>query len=240
MRLFVDLDTRSFIESVQFPRVISTLTLKRRDRLPVDVQFLRDSTVVDIAAGALGKLGLKANRDFNGPFVASDLSWTKSGSGESTSFRFDLNLNTVQIDALFAGVPTPASVPLMLEVEWNEDGLRTSSSTLAITLENDVVRGDEGAAEEGGPIYPAPEDLFSMANLAIGPVTVGEDTVDLTVAGLDAPPTLCVPLGIQKPNHEADNIGIVAAFPVSASTLRAYLTAAPSEPGYTATILFRA
>jgi len=239
MRLFLDLDTRSFIESVQFQRVVSSLALKRRDRLPVDVKFLRGGAVVELAAGSTGKLGLKADKDFNGVFAASDLDWAKTGSGDSTSYRFDLNLNTVQIDALFAGVPTPASVALMLEIEWAEGDLRTSSNTLSVTLENDIVRGDEGIAEEGNPVYPPPTNLLSIANLATATVVVGQDTVDFDVLDLAAAPALCVPLGIQKPNHAADNIGILCAFPVSTTTLRAYLTAAPSEPGYKATVLFR-
>jgi len=241
MRLFLDLDTRSFIESVQFPRVISSLALKRRDRLPVDVKFLRAGTVVELGEGSTGKLGLKADKDFNGPFAASDLEWTKNGTGDSAFYRFDLNLNTVQIDALFAGVPTPASVALMLEIEWAEGNLRTSSNTLSVTLENDIVRGDEGIAEEGSPVYPPPANLLSIANLATVTVVVGQDAVDfdITALGLAAAPTLCVPLGIQKPNHAADNIGILCAFSVSATTLCAYLTAAPSEPGYKASVLFR-
>ena len=163
MRLFLDLDTRSFIESAQFQRAVSSLVLKRRDHLPVDVQFLRSGAVVELATGATGKLGLKADKDFNGSFAASDLEWTKSGTGEATAYRFDLNLNTVQINALFAGVPTPASVALMLEIEWTEGDLRTSSNTLAVTLENDIVRGDEGVAEEGGPVYPLPGAIELIA-----------------------------------------------------------------------------
>ena len=163
MRLFLDLDTRSFIESAQFQRAVSALVLKRRDRLPVDVQFLRSGVVVGLADGATGKLGLKADKDFNGSFAASDLEWTKSGTGDTTAYRFDLNLNTVQINALFAGVPTPATVTLMLEIEWAEGDLRTSSNTLAVTLENDIVRGDEGVVEEGGPVYPLPGEIELVA-----------------------------------------------------------------------------
>ena len=163
MRLFLDLDTRSFIESAQFQRAVSSLVLKRRDHLPVDVQFLRSGVVVELATGATGKLGLKADKDFNGSFAASDLEWAKSGTGDATTYRFDLNLNTVQINALFAGIPTPASVSLMLEIEWAEGDLRTSSNTLAVTLENDIVRGDEGAAEEGGPVYPLPGAIELIA-----------------------------------------------------------------------------
>ena len=164
MRLFLDLDTRSFIESAQFQRAVSSLVLKRRDHLPVDVQFLRSGVVVELATGATGKLGLKADKDFNGSFAASDLEWAKSGTGDATTYRFDLNLNTVQINALFAGVPTPSSVSLMLEIEWAEGDLRTSSNTLAVSLENDIVRGDEGIIEAGSPEYPLPDEIELVAN----------------------------------------------------------------------------
>ena len=158
MRLFLDLDSRSFIESLQLQRVISSLALKRRDRLPVDVRFLRGGTVVELGEGSTGKLGLKADKDFNGVFAASDLEWTKIGSDDSAFYRFDLNLNTVQIDALFAGLATPSSVTLMLEIEWADGDQRTSSHTLSVTLENDIVQGDEGS-----PVYPLPGDLLTKS-----------------------------------------------------------------------------
>jgi hypothetical protein len=167
VRLYLDLDSRAFLESPQFPRPLSSLVLKRRDLLPMDVSFLRGGIATELTESATGRLGLKADKDFNGPFVASDLEWVKSGAGETASYRFNLNLNTLQIDALFAGVPTPASVALMLEIEWIEGALRTSSSTLQVTLENDVVRGDEGLPEESTEPYPLPNQLLTKAgNLA--------------------------------------------------------------------------
>ncbi len=159
MRLYLDLDTRAFIESPQFPRTLQFITLKRRDRIPLDIQFLKGAIVSELAEDAAGRLGLKADKDFNGPFAACDLAWVKSGTGATTGYRFDLNLNTVQIDALFAGVPTPGSVVLMLEIEWTEGDLRTTSNTLIVTLENDIVRGDEGMPAEGTPIYPPPAEI---------------------------------------------------------------------------------
>ncbi|MEI6492089.1 MAG: hypothetical protein WCO94_06035 [Verrucomicrobiota bacterium] len=237
MRIAIDLDDRTI--RTWAGQGISSLTFKRRDRFPVEVRFMRGGVAQELPTGAAGKIGLKADKDFNGQFVASHLAWTKLGAGISATYVFDLNLNTIQINALFACVPTPSSVVLMLEIEWAEGDLRTSSNTLAVTLENDIVRGDEGIPEEGSPVYPPPPNILSIANLATATIVVGQDSVDFDISGLAATPSLCVPLGIQKPNHEADNISILSAFPVSATTLRAYLTAAPSEPGYKATVLFR-
>ena len=238
MRIAIDLDDRTI--RTWAGQVLSSLTFKRRDRFPVDVRFMRGGLVQELPTGATGKLGLKADKDFNGAFVASDLSWTKSGAGVAATYGFDLNLNTIQINALFACVPTPSSIALMLEIEWTEGDQRTSSNTLSVTLENDIVRGDEGVPQDGDPVYPPPGNLLILSDLATAPVNVGESSVDFEISGLTTTPTLCVPLGIQKPNHDADNIAILSAFPVSATTLRAYLTAAPSEPGYKATVLFRA
>ena len=164
MRIAIDLDDRTI--RTWAGQVVSSLTLKRRDRFPVEVRFLRGGVVQELPSGATGCLGIKADKDFNGQFVASGLAWTKSGTGIAATYVFDLNLNTVQISALFAGVPTPSSVALMLEIEWAEGNIRTSSNTLPITLENDIIRGDEGIAEEGGPIYPLPGDLLTKSEYA--------------------------------------------------------------------------
>jgi hypothetical protein len=202
MRLYLDLDSRAFIESPQFPRILQSLALKRRDRIPLDVQFLRGGIVTELAQEAAGRLGIKADKDFNGPFAASDLSWVKTGSAESASYRFDLNLNTLQINALFAGVPTPSAVALMLEIEWTEGDLRTSSGTLSVSLENDVVRGDEGLPEEAVDSYPLPSDILTGSGNLAGIADTAQARVNLGAAPSAAPGFRLDPLiGLQLINE---------------------------------------
>ena len=143
MKLFLDLDSRTFLEFQHSSRALQSIVMKRRDRVPLDLQFVQNGNVVELEDGATGQLGIKADNDFSGLFAAFSAQWTKSGTGDAALYRFELNLNTVEIDTLFAGVPKKR-ISLMLETEWSESTLLTSSNTLPVTLENDVVRGDEG------------------------------------------------------------------------------------------------
>lgn len=143
MRLFLDIDTRSFLVSPSFPRVLAAISVKRRDSDLLELQFIRDRTAQELPAGATVRVGLKALNDFSGGYLAA-ATFTQSGTGADTVYLTDLNLNTTEVNAAFtAASPEPESIAAMLEVEWSAGTNVSSSLTLPVTLYNDVIRGDE-------------------------------------------------------------------------------------------------
>ena len=50
MRVYVNLDSREFVVSPVLLQRVSTLFFTRRDIVPVQVQFVRGGTVVELAA----------------------------------------------------------------------------------------------------------------------------------------------------------------------------------------------
>lgn len=176
----------------------------------------------------------------------SALTWTEYNTLAEDAgdwyYEAELNLNTTELDAAITALSgTATSLAVKCDIE-----LQNADNTQRLTFQFDgsvlrQVYDGEADPTPGTPSYPLPATLLLTTNLATATVTSGEATVDfdITDAGLAASPDLCIPFGIQKPNHAADNIGILCAFPVNATTLRAYLTAAPTEAGYKATILFR-
>jgi hypothetical protein len=162
MRLYIDLDTRGFIESESFPRSVQSLSFKRRDFIPIELSFLRNGIIQELSESATGKIGLKHKGQFGSPFyLAFDGGWIKTGSGDSTRYKFSLNLHTTEIESAFLAEPT--SVPAMIEIEWRENQLVTSSLTIDVDLQNDVNRGDEGVAQDATPIYPLPSEIVTRA-----------------------------------------------------------------------------
>jgi len=120
--------------------------------------------------------------------------------------------------------------------------------TDGVPAENVDLKASQAQAEAGTsntnwmtPLRTAQAIVSRIGTVVTAAVTSGQATVDfdITSLGLSATPDFCVPFGLQKPADAADNIGILSAFPASPTTLRAYLTAAPSVSGYQATILFR-
>lgn len=166
MRLSIDLDTRGFIESANFPRPVTVLTLKRGDNVPLEISFVRDGAVQELADGATGKVGLKPKGQFGSAFyLALDNGWEKSGADVTASYAFSLNLATTEIESAF--LAEPEFVLTMLEIEWVESGLRTSSETLDVELQNDVHQGDEGVPQQATPPYPESSDVLTKSgNLA--------------------------------------------------------------------------
>jgi hypothetical protein len=144
MRLFLDIDSREFLQSPSFPRALTTLALKRRDTDLIELQFIRDRVVQDLPTGTTIRLGLKPANSYTAEFLATG-TFTKSGTGTATRYLLDLNLNTVALNEAFAAAtPEPVTLAAMLEVEWASGTTISSSLTLPVTINNDVIRGDEG------------------------------------------------------------------------------------------------
>jgi len=144
MRVYINLDSSEFVVSPVLTQRVTNLFFTRRDTVPVEVQFVRAGAVVELGAGATGQIGLKTT--YTGSFLANDTAWTKSGTGTSTVYQFDLNLNTANLDAVFSPDATTDSVDAKFEISWSVSGTTTTTLPCTATIYNDVVRGDEGAA----------------------------------------------------------------------------------------------
>jgi len=141
MRVFINLDTREFVQSPTLLQRVTTLYFTRRDVVPVEVQFVRGGDVVELDAGATGAMGLK--KTYAGGFLANDAGWTKTGTGISTIYTFALNLNTTNLNAEFPQ-DTEDSISCLVEVEWSASGTTSSTLPATATIYNDVIRGGEG------------------------------------------------------------------------------------------------
>ena len=159
MTLYFDLDAGIFVSGPGTRDRIDSLSFKRGDTCRIDLRFVSGITVQELAVGATGQIGLKESGQYDADFVAAATSWTKTGTGTSTVYSFDLNLATTELNALLGDDGTEGndeeSVALMFELEFVEDGVTTSSPTLTATVYNDVIKGDEtGPTDitEGTPV----------------------------------------------------------------------------------------
>lgn len=190
MTLYFDIDAGIFVSGPGTRDRIDTLSFKRGDTCRIDLRFVSGITVQELAAGATGQIGLKESGEYDADFVAAAPSWTKTGTGTSTVYSFDLNLATTELNALLGDDGTEgndvASVDLMFELEYVEDGITTSSPTLTATVYNDVIKGDEsGPADitEGTPVNQVEATgtiTFTGGGITSYTVTVGTETFTTT------------------------------------------------------------
>jgi hypothetical protein len=170
MKVYVNLDSREFVVSPVLLQRVSTLSFTRRDVVPVQVQFVRGGTVVELAAGATGAMGLK--KTFAGSFLANDAGFTKTGTGTTTVYQFDLNLNTENIDAEFPE-DTEDSITAKVEIEWTESGTTSSTLPTSAIVYNDVIRGGEGVPT----VTAAASFKLLSADSSLWTVTIDNDGV---------------------------------------------------------------
>lgn len=142
MRVYVNLDSSEFVVSPVLTQRVNTLYFTRRDTVPVEVQFVRGGSVVELGAGATGQIGIK--KTYTGNFLANDSGWTKTGTGSTTVYTFDLNLNTSNMDAQFSPDNDTSSISAKIEVTWAVGSTITTTLPTEAVIYNDVIRGGEG------------------------------------------------------------------------------------------------
>jgi hypothetical protein len=138
MRIYLDLDSRLILSTPNRP--IRTLEFKRRDNDSLELQFVRGGIVVPVSSGTTVQYGLKPVDQYGAGFFSVG-SFVKTGSGEAALFTASVNLNTQPIAQAFD--LEPKSIFAMLEIEARDGDTVNSSITLPVTLNNDVIRGDE-------------------------------------------------------------------------------------------------
>lgn len=174
--LSYNLDSRTWAGADQ--RNITSISLKLRDRVTIAVKFFQNGSHISLSAQATGKLGLKKKGVFQGGYIASLQSWTKQGS--PTIYSFDLNLNTSEATALFAGgkANTP-SVNLVLEISIEQSPEILSSALLSVILENDLNQGNEGPMSQANPDYPLAADVLTKSGNLSGIVDPASARINL-------------------------------------------------------------
>ena len=175
MRVYINLDTNEPVVSPVLTQRVSTFFFVRRDTVPVEVQFVRAGSVVELGAGATGAIGMK--KTFTGNFLASDSAWTKTGTGTSTVYQFDLNLNTANLDTEFTPDATTDSIDCKIEVSWTVSGTTSTTLPTTATIFNDVIRGGEGVPTSTA----APYALLQAPGGTIYRVSVDNDGILTTL-----------------------------------------------------------
>lgn len=148
-RVTIDLVTGRAVTAPGVAQEIDGLDLKRSAYAGVEVVFSREGAVVELANDATGIFGLKEPGKYDAPdFVTGALAWIKTGTGAATVYTFIFSLINTDLNALFLVDANEENdvetVTLMGEIEWISGGVENRTQTLAVRIQNNVIRGEEG------------------------------------------------------------------------------------------------
>lgn len=138
MRLFINLDSRQLVTSVTDTQEVTSLSLRRGDKMPLDLYFSQAGLQTALSSTSFGiNFTAKADDDYDGNEVLSATSFTLVGSGTTAYYAGVLDLSGTTITNL---VPTDtASVTLHAEIEWLEGvTYRTTSKAFTVVVDNDI------------------------------------------------------------------------------------------------------
>jgi hypothetical protein len=180
VKIYYDLNTDQLIEQPGVGNPITMLQFKRTLLTTLDVQFVRDSAVVELPSGATGIFGLKPLGKYDADYSVAALSWVKSGSGSDAVYTFLLSFINAELNDLFHVdsnlTNDVVSIDFMAELQWTFDGLPHKSQTITVTIFNDVNRGGEDIPITPGTIpsdvdtaeVVASEDLPALCLVTAG------------------------------------------------------------------------
>ena len=153
MRFYFNRDTSRLTARPGYNQDVGGLVFKRGDSIPLELSFHKDSgESVEVTAPVI-RFGLKATPD--GTLLAVAEEWAFSDG----VWKAVLNLNTAALDAELEG---QSSVKLNGELTFTDaSGGPTSSQTIAVTVENDILKGDEGTPFE----LPTPDSWLDVRAL---------------------------------------------------------------------------
>lgn len=143
MTLYLDIQQRRFVRSLSSQVPLTSLVLKRREIVPVDVVFCDGG---EVASGTLQFMAIKEGFGSPGFVAVYDAGY--------------LNLYTNEIDALFAGDTNCVNV--YLEAKWGDGESEEHTATLVVELQNSVI------LDEGGSPTPLPSMKATQADAETG------------------------------------------------------------------------
>lgn len=108
MRIYVDLTLEQITIASGIQQALASLTFKRSPFAALEVQFVRNGTVVELASDATGIFEVKTSGQYDSSPLTSALAWTKTGAGEETVYTLVFSLINAPLDAAL-GVDEPVA-----------------------------------------------------------------------------------------------------------------------------------
>lgn len=156
MRIYVDLDLLQLIQAPGVRQTVRELRFRRGDTAVIEVGFCQSGTVIELPSDATGRFGVKSDKQYEGDYLAAAVAWTKNGAGSSALYAFNVNFNTIEINAALKVNANPEDdVPqlrAMGEIEWIWGGNIQSTVAVTVLIDNDINKGTEGAPVSGNPV----------------------------------------------------------------------------------------
>lgn len=186
MQSYVNASTQQFTRALGLNTVLRTATFKARDTGPFEVWFHQDGVGYALEAGALIIFAIKSEAGTGGTLYAKAEDFeVVDAVNKPGLYRSLLSLNT---EAIVDGLESATSLEAVGEVTWSEDAGDTwqSSSTLILTIEEDVWTGNEGTPLE----MDTPEEW--LEGLRPAPLELTEElpqdgTDSLVLSGVTSP-----------------------------------------------------
>lgn len=175
MKIYVDTDDNRLIRSSQYKTSLESLSFMRGDNIQIQLEFVSGFASLSASNDKTIKFGIKQQGLYgDGDYIVYTDEYTISGN----SYILNPSFNGTELNNLLNAVDgisgnDLASVTGNLQIEWIVGDVVTSTNIIPVTIQNDIISGNEGTALTQ---TPSPLEWLSslMLYLTSNPVNMGE------------------------------------------------------------------
>ena len=136
MRLALNLDTRTVVDPDDLTSAVTSINVRRKEILPLDVQLVQDGEVVNLSGGTV-EVYVTPELTF-ATLIASETGIAAIDAGDETIYRGGLDMDETVVDALFTS-GTVLSVTAKLEIRAVTASLSYRSEPVELIIQNSYV-----------------------------------------------------------------------------------------------------
>lgn len=146
MNIYWDIQNHRFLSDVQSGQRINRLDWILRDQVPVTLYICQPNstggyTVQEAPASYSVVFGLKA--EYDGALIASQSTWTLSGSGTGATYPATVDLNTTEAIAAISSADTDYIDAIAEFTLQDANGVNRDSTQVTCRITNDINRPTE-------------------------------------------------------------------------------------------------
>ena len=156
MKIFINQDSKKFVSSQKFNAVVNRFDFKRGDTAKVELGYVQDNELVQLAGAYTIVFGIKEAGKYDGDYVVYEAVFVWNAS--TGFYESEPNFNTTELNDLLNADDGDDTndipyIDCLFEITATDDNGISSSATSTARVFHDVNKGNEGIPTGANPSY---------------------------------------------------------------------------------------
>jgi len=156
MKIFINQDSKKFVSSQKFNAVVNRFDFKRGDTAKVELGYVQDNELVQLAGAYTIVFGIKEAGKYDGDYVVYEAGFVYNAT--TGFYEGEPNFNTIELNDLLNADDGDDTndipyIDCLFEITATDDNGISSSATSTARVFHDVNKGNEAIPTGANPSY---------------------------------------------------------------------------------------